>query len=205
MSNIFNIKTEKFTRLDYLLILLLLIGAVISVVSLFRGILGGRQAQVEYLNSSSKLENSSNPSLQSLIVVDIEGAIIKPGIYELSVGSRLKDVLVSAGGYSELADRSYCEKNLNLAQELKDGQKIYIPFVDDTPSNTGYTEARSASNTVNINTASLAELDTLWGIGPARAETIVKNRPYGSLEEVVSKGGMTKQIFDKNAGRMVVY
>jgi len=205
VSNIFNIKTEKFTRLDYLLILLLLIGAVISVVSLFRGILGGRQAQVEYLNSSSKLENSSNPSLQSLIVVDIEGAIIKPGIYELSVGSRLKDVLVSAGGYSELADRSYCEKNLNLAQELKDGQKIYIPFVDDTPSNTGYTEARSASNTVNINTASLAELDTLWGIGPARAETIVKNRPYGSLEEVVSKGGMTKQIFDKNAGRMVVY
>ena len=51
---------------------------------------------------------------------------------------------------------------------------------------------------VNVNTATMVELDTLWGVGPARAETIVKNRPYGSLEELVSKGGMTKQIFEKN-------
>jgi len=160
---------------------------------------------VEYIDSSNSTIKGSDGLIVRKIVVDVEGAVMSPGVYELPVGSRVKDILVTAGGYSEKADREYCEKNLNLAQELKDGQKIYIPFITNTPSSAGYAEAKIESDMVNLNTASLKELDTLWGVGPARAETIVKNRPYGSLDEVVSKGGMTKQIFDKNTGKLVVY
>ena len=198
-------KFGKLTHLDYLLILFLSIGVIVSGISLFRGIWGGGRAQVEYLDASSSTISDEKGVMIKKIVVDVEGAVISAGVYDLPIGSRIKDALIVSGGYSEKADRSYCEKNLNLAQELKDGQKIYIPFVSNTPPSAGYVEAKPESSVVNLNTASVQVLDTLWGVGPARANTIVKNRPYGSLEEVVSKGGMTKQIYDKNADRVVVF
>lgn len=191
---------KKTTPVDRVLILLLLIGALVSIISLFRGILVTSQVQVEYLESGNEPDNR-----KKLFTIDIEGALISPGVYELPEGSRIKDALIAAGGYAAEADREYCEKNLNLAQELKDGQKIYIPFKSDTPPQGGYTEANIGQGRVNINTASMSELDTLWGVGEVRAQTIVKNRPYTSLEEIVSKGGMTKQILEKNRDRLVLY
>ena len=58
---------------------------------------------------------------------------------------------------------------------------------------------------VNINTATDKELDTLWGIGEARIDGIVKNRPYQSVEELVSKKVLTKQILEKNKDKITVY
>lgn len=191
--------------LDKALVIVFLIGASVSLISLFRGILGGPQVQVEYLENGKNSNNEANKSAISEILVDIEGAVVLPGVYTLSADARIKDVLVLAGGFSSKADRSYCEKNLNLAQPLKDGQKIFIPQVSDTPGVPGYIEAKLSSKLINVNSATIAELDTLWGVGPARADTIVKNRPYGSLEELVSKGGMTKQIFEKNIEMIGLY
>lgn len=194
----------KLSGLDKVLMLLFLIGAVVACISLFRGILVSRQVQVEYLEASGNSDSLGEEALDK-ILVDIEGAVVSPGVYDLPINARIKDLLVRAGGYSETADRSYCEKNLNLAQVLKDGQKIYIPEVTDTPSMPGYDEAKSTPNKVNVNTATMTELDTLWGVGPARAESIVKNRPYGSMDELVSKGGMTKQVLDKNVDVILLY
>ena len=58
---------------------------------------------------------------------------------------------------------------------------------------------------ININRATITELDTLWGIGTARAESIVKNRPYQSLDDLVSKGVLTKTLVDKNREMMSIY
>lgn len=192
---------QKNDRVDKGLIIFFLLGAMIAITSLFRGILVGRQVQIEYLE---KGENS-NIGMIRKILVDIEGAVISPGVYQLEETARVKDVLMMAGGYTASADRSYCEKNINLAQPLKDGQKIYVPEVSDTPGNQGYSEAKNQVKKVNVNLASLVELDTLWGVGAARAETIVKNRPYSTTEELVSKGGMTKQIYEKNKDLIVLY
>lgn len=192
---------RKLDSFDKGLCLFLILGAVISTTSLFRGILRGSQVQIEYLESGSE----ANQGKQKGIYVDVEGAVISPGVYQLTEGSRIKDVLVLAGGLAEKADRSYTEKNLNLAQLLKDGQKIYVPEKSNTPLEVGYTEAKTGSKEINVNTASASELDTLWGVGPARAESIVKNRPYGSLEELVSKGGMTKAILEKNREVLKLY
>lgn len=192
---------KKTDRLDKGLLIFFVIGAILVINSLFRGILAGRQVQIEYLES----DKTTDLGRSSGILVDIEGAVISPGVYQLPADSRIKDLLVLAGGYSELADRSYGEKNLNLAQVLKDGQKIYIPELSDTPGNPGYGEAKTTANKVNVNVASVSELDTLWGVGPARAETIVKNRPYATMEELISKGGMTKQIYEKNQEMISLY
>jgi competence protein ComEA len=192
---------KKTTGLDRFLIFVFVIGAVIVVISLFRGILDDREVQVEYLKGGNQVSGEAD----SKIFVDIEGEVISPGVYELADGSRVKDVLMMAGGLSGNADREFCEKNLNLSEVLKDSQKIYIPALSDTPAMTGYSVANSNGNRVCINTATVAELDTLWGIGPARAEAVVKNRPYQSIDDLVSKGVLTKSIVDKNRDSLTVY
>lgn len=192
---------KKTTGLDRFLIAIVLIGTLVSFISIFRGILVDRRVKVEYLSGGSMVQGEAI----SKILIDIEGAVINPGVYELFEGSRLKDVLVMAGGLSELADRDFCEKNLNMAQEIKDGQKIYIPKLLDTNAMIGYPKAEIGGKMVNINTASVAELDTLWGIGSARADTIVKNRPYQSIDELITKKVLTKAIVDRNRELLSVY
>jgi len=192
---------KKTTGLDRLLFIIILIGAIVAIVSLFRGILMDAPVQVEYLAGG----NSENGELNSKIFVDIEGAVIKQGVYELSEGSRIKDVLIMAGGFTDKADRDFSEKNINMAELLKDGQKIYIPYTQDTDTQHGYFEASIASKKISINSASVAELDTLWGIGSTRAESIVKNRPYQSIDELVTKGVLTKSLVDRNRDLLSVY
>lgn len=197
--------TEKFWEVykkvgageKYLLVFVSL-GAFVIITSLFRGVLGRNEAKIEYIKAD-------NEQVSGKVVIDIEGAVKNPGVYELPTNSRIKDVLVMSGGFVENTDREYCEKTINLASILKDGQKIYIPFVSDTPKGGGYVEAKNESGVVNINTATDKELDTLWGIGSARIESIVKNRPYQSLEELVEKKVLTKQILEKNIDKITVY
>jgi DNA uptake protein ComE-like DNA-binding protein len=192
---------QKTNSLDRLLILVVLIGAVVLVASLFRGILLDRQVQVEFMqgDTSTAIEG------KNMIFVDIEGAVINKGVYDFPEGSRIKDVLIRAGGLTEEADREFCEKNINQAEEIKDGQKIYIPFAKNTNTQQGYMEASLASKKISINSATVVELDTLWGIGAARAESIVKNRPYQSIDELVTKGVLTKTLVDRNRELLSVY
>lgn len=192
---------KKLMGLDRFLIILFLLGATVTVISLFRGILVDRSVKVEYLSEDKIGLTEANHT----IFVDVEGAVIFKGVYELPVGSRVKDALISAGGYAEDADREYCEKMINMAEELKDGQKIFIPIVNNTNTIYGYNEANIAINIVNINTASVAELDTLVGIGSVRAESIVKNRPYQSIDELVSKKVIPSSVLEDNRDRLSVY
>ena len=192
---------QKTNGLDRFLLIIVLVGVIVALVSFVRGILLDRRVQVEYLSGGSLVAGEQAPSM----FVDIGGAVINPGVYQLSEGSRLKDVLVMAGGLSELADRDFCEKNLNLAETIKDGQKIYIPEALDTNAPQGYAEANTARNKISINNATVAELDTLWGIGAVRANSIVKNRPYQSIDELVTKKVLTKAIVDRNRELLSVY
>lgn len=198
-----NIKkiVKKTNGLDRFLITMVLIGAIVSGISFFRGILVDRKIQVEYLNNNHLVNNEA----ETIIFIDIEGAVINPGVYELPENSRIKDAVISAGGLANDADREFCEKNLNMAEKLKDGQKIYIPSINNTDAQQGYYEAMLSSKKININKASLVELDTLWGIGTARAESIVKNRPYQDVDELISKGVLTKSTFDRNKELLTVY
>lgn len=146
------------------------------------------------------------------IKADIEGSIVNPGVYELVSGSRIQDLLIRAGGLAVEADRDWLSKNLNLAAKLVDGAKVYIPRVNEVRS--GRWEAGSGSGTVggtsvaamvNINTAGLGELDTLPGIGPVTAQKIIDNRPYQTLEELVSKKAVGQAVFEKIKDKISLY
>ncbi|MFH1565851.1 MAG: helix-hairpin-helix domain-containing protein [bacterium] len=133
------------------------------------------------------------------IVVDVSGAVVNPGIYKLSSGSRVSDVIKSAGGVlDDKVNKEYLSKNVNLAQVVQDGVKIYLPFEGDL-SQTPYIESgASGSGGVNINRASESELaDKLSGIGPVYAKNIVGGRPYSKIEELLEKNIIPKSTFEK--------
>ncbi|MEK7186068.1 MAG: ComEA family DNA-binding protein [Patescibacteria group bacterium] len=174
--------------------------AVLGLILLGYGLIGLFASES---SSDVVLEKASEDKTESSvgkIIIDIEGAVISPGVYDLPVNSRIKDIIVRAGGLSQDADRVWFAKNINLAAKLTDGSKLYIPFKGDSPSPVLGTSSSlgtgSVSDLININTASESQLDSLPGVGPATASKIINNRPYQSLEELVSKKALGSKVFE---------
>lgn len=134
------------------------------------------------------------------LLVDIQGAITNPGVYQLPSNSRTNDLLIKAGGLSSEADREWVAKNLNLAEKLTDGKKIYIPKKGEQS-----VAGAKISSQVNINTASSAELDKLWGIGPVTAAKIIDDRPYGRVEELLTKKILKKNVYERIKDQLTIF
>lgn len=172
------------------------------------GVLGG-PAKIEVLESATKAQTKGE------ITVEISGAILKPGVYKMAVDSRVEDLLILSGGFSADADRNWTDKYLNRAAKLLDGQKVYIPSIQQSDilgaKKEGGDQNISSSFTdnvhelININTASLSELDSLPGIGQVYGKNIIEHRPYSSIEELVSKGVIKQSLFEKIKNLITIY
>jgi len=146
------------------------------------------------------------------ILVDIEGAVVKPGVYKLPQESRIQDALIVAGGLSAAADREHVAKNFNLAIKLTDGTKIYVPFIGEAVKGAAVLNVSNASSElsavnalININNASESQLDTLPGIGPVTAQKIIVGRPYSSVDELLSKKIVGAKVFGQIKDKISVY
>jgi competence protein ComEA len=132
------------------------------------------------------------------IVVDVEGAVVAPGIRDLPTGSRIADAIEAAGGYAEDADLA-AAASVNLAQPLTDGQQVRVPRVGEaavaaapsTPSRPGAgAPGAPDGGQVNLNTATPEELEALPGIGEVTVQKIVaarQERPFASLQDAVDR------------------
>lgn len=140
------------------------------------------------------------------VVVDIAGAVVKPGVYSLPAGSRVEDAIVAAGGLSDDADSDRLAKAVNRAAKLSDGAKLYIPKVGDTPTSHVISDPSDPffPSSVSVNAASQSELEALTDIGPTRAKKIIDGRPYTNLEELVAKKAMGQALFDKLKGQLTL-
>jgi competence protein ComEA len=180
-----------------------LIFILAALFSLNSGMFAGDK--VEVLGSSI---DSSQAETINKITVEIAGQVQKPGVYTLLASDRVEQLLVSAGGLSSDADRGWIEKNLNRAAKLVDGQKIYIPKKGENSTSlsliTSSNQIQNQNGMVNINSASLKELDSLPGIGATRAQAIIDNRPYSSFDELVSKKALPKSVFEKIKDRLAI-
>jgi competence protein ComEA len=129
---------------------------------------------------------------EPLVVVDVVGAVARPGIYRLPAGSRIADALLAAGGMTGDADLVA----LNKAAPVRDGQRIYVPRPGETvPSGLAAGEAQLK---IDLNRATAAELEALPGIGPATAGRIVRSRnvhPFAKIEELQTRGLVTARVF----------
>jgi competence protein ComEA len=138
------------------------------------------------------------PLASALLLVDVEGAVVRPGIIELPAGSRVADAIEAAGGYGPHADLVAAAAQVNLAAILRDGQQVVVPLVGE--SNAGGSGTGSVGGLVDLNTASPEALDALPGIGPVTVQKIVAARdeqPFASLEEMVTRKVLTNAQVDK--------
>lgn len=142
--------------------------------------------------SSDRVEASSSATL----TVDVEGAVVAPGVYNLPTGSRVDDALASAGGLGPEADEELFAKTMNRAMKLVDGGKIYVPSLSSSPQSPQSPQS-PLSPLVSVNSASQSELESLPGIGPVTAQKIIANRPYQTLDELVAKKAVGTALFEK--------
>lgn len=161
--------------------------------------------------------SSGSETPEGNIVVDLSGAVSKPGVYKLKNDSRVGDLLNMGGGVAGDASKTWISKNLNLSKKLDDSTKVYIPFeweiinqatsevvktetsnivASSGSSSQSSSEEDSSSSVVgsdgktNVNTTSSSDLDKLTGIGPAYAEKIITGRPYTDLADFESRSGL---------------
>ena len=190
---------------------LLLLGAILVGLGIFltKSDLHPKSAKIEVLEEARESQTSN---LQ--VVVEISGAVEKPGVYKFSAGARVEDALIAAGGVSGAADREWMERSLNRAARLSDGQKIYIPRAgEDVKSITLYSSSATgqasggvmSEGLININTASQSQLEALPGIGPVYAQNIIEHRPYSNVEELLSKGALKRNVYEKIKDMVSVY
>lgn len=151
------------------------------------------------------------------IKVDIEGAVFYPGVYEFFQGERIADALVKVGGFNQKADRDWASKSLNRAAKLIDGGKIYIPSQGEGKSpafaqasagrqnSQGNIILGSSEGTLNLNSASELELDTLPGVGPVTAKKIIEGRPYQTVEELKTKKIVGQALYEKIKTLIAIY
>ncbi|HLD92087.1 MAG TPA: helix-hairpin-helix domain-containing protein [Patescibacteria group bacterium] len=192
---------QKFFDDNQKLIIFLLLGLILIGfgVLFYKTDIFSSNDKVEVLNNVTEPQDD-----KSEIVVEIAGAVIKPGVYKLSFGSRIDDLLIISGGLSQDANRSWVEKNINRAAKLIDGQKLYIYHSDEISAkdsggiklDQGVLGINDGGH-ININTSSQKELESLVGIGPVYAQNIIEHRPYSTLEELVTKGVVSQKVFDK--------
>lgn len=159
--------------------------------------------------SSSTAKTSKVTSVPTAVVrnekimVDVGGAVVKPGVYEFLPKDRVIDALLRSGGLSAKADRAWVEANLNRAEVLHDGQKIFIPEVNMASSakSTNSTRRVIKDFKASINYGNEADLVEVNGIGPATAQAIIKFRQekglFGQLEDIMHVPGIGPKSFEK--------
>ena len=183
-------------------IALSLVGVVLIIGGLFASSSGKPQ--------SNDFPKESIVSGQKFISIDVSGAVNSPGVHQVEESGRIEDAINAAGGFSEKANTEYIDKQLNLAQKLTDGTKIYIPFEGETSAGTVMGVRSQASGTainekVNINTSTQAQLESLSGVGPVTASKIITGRPYASIEELLGKKIVGKAVYEKIKDFIVSY
>lgn len=140
------------------------------------------------------------------IVVDVQGAVARPGVRELPAGSRIADAISAAGGYGPAADLAAAAATVNLAQPLTDGQQIRVPGIGEAPATAPTTASGSTAGgggPVDLNTATPEELEALPGIGPVTVQKIVAARqeqPFTSLEDAVTRGVLNRGQLEEIQG-----
>ncbi len=190
----------------------ILIGIIIFLFFIISYFTGGKSELNKNNNESIFVEENESMEVISKkeekeekestkIVVDIKGEVKKPDIYWLEEDSIIEDLINIAGGVTEEGDLS----KINRAEKLNNHEVVVIPNINDEESEgetiISSTINNNKDNKININTANSAELDSLSGIGPSKAEAIIKYREengnFKTIEEIKNVTGIGEGLFEK--------
>lgn len=155
------------------------------------------------------MKDSVDEAVIQQVFVDIKGAIMYPGVYELQTDQRIIDAVQLAGGYTQNADTHL----INHAQKVEDEMVIYIPIKGEKPNDitstiltmpiSGASQGDSGvkDQKVNLNKADEAALTTLSGIGPSKAQSIIsyreENGSFKTIEDLKKVSGIGEKTFER--------
>ena len=193
--------------------ILSIIGGVLVVIVIIlvgRGMMASptkEKVMVTNAVNTTRVEETTTMIPQNCYV-DIKGEVLRPGVYEFSCESRIQEVIKKAGGFTEEAD----ETKINLAQKITDQMQIIVPNVHSKQeggvtvensgkgSSTNTSVSNSKQGTININTATLEELQTIKGIGKKKAEAILQYRKehgaFRTKEDLLQVKGIGKKALE---------
>jgi len=181
----------------------------------------------DFLNAASninsleneKVENKLEKENNNQIIIHLSGGVINPGVYKLNNKERLIDLIKAAGGLNKQADL----EKINLAEKLYDGQKVIIPLIVERnielnsagdsgsqSSNQILNNNSSSSNNklININQADQTKLETLSGIGPSKAEAIIKYRNeinfFIKKEDLLNVSGIGEKTLENIKDEIII-
>jgi competence protein ComEA len=181
------------------IIIIIFIGIFIICIVIIKGKFSNNNYDTILTNTLNSNSNDSEMAVDidnDFIKVHIYGEVNNPGLIELEVGSRVADAIEMAGGTTENVDMS----KVNLAYILSDGEKVYIPNINDTEDVVSEDSIQNNSK-ININTATSTQLATLNGIGESLAESIIEyrneNGRFKDIEDIKNVSGIGDNKFEK--------
>lgn len=162
-------------------------------------------SQTSQTSQDTRQSSQKTEPLSQTITVDVKGAVQKPGVYDLASGSRVTDAIQKAGGLTDKADR----RSINLAQKLADEAVIYVategeasPLLGSSLVESSHrSPSETAKGKVNLNTATITDLQSISGIGAKRAQDIIDYRDssggFKSVDELSNVSGIGDKTLEK--------
>ena len=188
--------------------------ALLAAVAIWLVVSSGRGSVVvdgdaSGAGGSSDPAIAARPSGAGRLVVDVQGAVVRPGIVGLPTGSRVGDAIAAAGGFGPRVASDRVGRSLNLAALVHDGDQIVVPSRDEPGAGTGAGGSsppgdggggRGSPSPVDLNHATAEQLDALPGVGPATAAKIIAAReeqPFATVDELRSRKIVGAATFEK--------
>jgi competence protein ComEA len=198
----------SLTRPQAIALTLLALAAVLVAAHLFGGSGGGRtgasiSTAVPPLTVPAADDAASTVTAPAVLVVDVAGAVRRPGLYRLPTGARIADAIARAGGMSRHASAA----SVNLAAPLADGEQVLVPSALAGVAASPSEGSPSPSAPVDLNSATAEQLDALPGIGPVTAQKIVDYRtahgPFTSVDDLDAIPGIGPSRIENLRGLVI--
>ncbi|MCV3763865.1 helix-hairpin-helix domain-containing protein [Companilactobacillus farciminis] len=185
---------------------------VISMLSILVIIVGGywwlqrpQPVKNEIKTEVRAPKKTASVPKNKLIAIDVQGAVKKPGVYQLKEGSLVQSAIQMAGGLLDNADT----KQINQAKRVSDQMQVYVPVVGaNTSSSPSSSAAKGKGEKVNINNASVDDFKNVTGIGPKKAEKIIafreKNGNFKELHDLTKVSGIGEKSLDSLKDQLTV-
>ncbi len=187
---------RSLKKTEFIGLFALILGCVFLVVYLF--------SQGQWTQQTQTVPNEEKITViesTEYYICDVSGAVQLPGLVRVPAGDRVADAIQAAGGFSATADLAEVSNTLNLAEKVKDAQKIVVPFVG-TKHNSITGSGVKKVTTISLNSASATELEQLTGIGPAKSQQIMTQRPFQRIEELVERKILSAAAFEKISSQL---